>query len=206
MNCYAYMRASTDEQDALRATEDLKEFAATNGLTIVAWYFENISGTQLQRPELDRLLRDAHQCSVILVEKIDRLSRLNRTDWETLKTRIREKKLRIVATDLPTTIAAVNAVSNGIAFDVQAIMLDAMNALLLDLAAAWSRDDYETRLKRQRQGIKAAQERGAYKGRRANEAVHKAIMKYHAKGFTTAEIVKLSGASRSTVQRALREQ
>ena len=41
--CYvrAYLRASTDEQDANRARDQLKTFAAERGLQIVAWYTEN---------------------------------------------------------------------------------------------------------------------------------------------------------------------
>ena len=76
--CYirAYLRASTDEQDAGRAREQLKTFAAERGLQIVAWYVENESGAKLARPELFRLLADAHDGDILLVEQVDRLSRL----------------------------------------------------------------------------------------------------------------------------------
>ena len=57
----AYLRASTDEQDANRAREQLKAFAAERGLHVAAWYVENESGAKLARPELFRLLDpDAH--------------------------------------------------------------------------------------------------------------------------------------------------
>jgi hypothetical protein len=55
----AYLRASTDEQDASRARDQLQAFAAERGLTIAAWYTENESGSTLARPELFRLLADA---------------------------------------------------------------------------------------------------------------------------------------------------
>jgi DNA invertase Pin-like site-specific DNA recombinase len=44
--CYvrAYLRASTSEQDATRARDQLKAFAGERGLEIVAWYTENESG------------------------------------------------------------------------------------------------------------------------------------------------------------------
>jgi DNA invertase Pin-like site-specific DNA recombinase len=37
--CYirAYLRASTDEQDASRAKDQLKAFAAERGLQVVSW-------------------------------------------------------------------------------------------------------------------------------------------------------------------------
>ena len=53
----AYLRASTDEQDANRAREELKAFAAGRGLSVACWYVENESGAKLARPELFRLLR-----------------------------------------------------------------------------------------------------------------------------------------------------
>ena len=60
--CYvrAYLGLSTNEQDATRARDQLKAFAAERGLKIAAWYVENESGAKLARPELFRLLADAH--------------------------------------------------------------------------------------------------------------------------------------------------
>ena len=72
----AYLRASTDDQDANRARDQLKAFAAERGLSIAAWYVENESGAKLSRPELFRLLNDAQPGDILLVEQVDRLSRL----------------------------------------------------------------------------------------------------------------------------------
>ena len=43
----AYLRASTDDQDANRARDQLQAFAAERSLTIAAWYVENESGATL---------------------------------------------------------------------------------------------------------------------------------------------------------------
>ena len=72
----AYLRASTDEQDANRARGELKAFASARGLSVACWYVENESGATLARPELFRLLADAQPGDVLLVEQVDRLSRL----------------------------------------------------------------------------------------------------------------------------------
>src|ERR1700746_1099988 len=103
--CYvrAYLRASTSEQDATRAKDQLKAFAAERGLEIVAWYTENESGAKLARPELFRLLGDAHTGDILLVEQVDRLSRLTATDGEALKAELTAKHVRVVALDLPTS-------------------------------------------------------------------------------------------------------
>lgn len=81
----AYLRASTKDQDAGRAREDLERFAADQGLKIGARYAEDESGAKLNRPELFRLLADCQPGDVLLVEQVDRLSRLNKADWERLK-------------------------------------------------------------------------------------------------------------------------
>jgi DNA invertase Pin-like site-specific DNA recombinase len=99
----AYLRASTDERDATREKDQLKAFSAERGLEVVSWYTENESGTKLARPELFRLLSDAHQGDILLVEQVDRLSRLTAADWEALKAQLAMKHIRVVALDLPTS-------------------------------------------------------------------------------------------------------
>ncbi|MGH9877873.1 MAG: recombinase family protein, partial [Nitrososphaerales archaeon] len=68
----AYLRASTDSQDATRAKQALIAFAASNGHKIAAFYIENESGTKLERPELFKLLDDSHEGDVMLIEQVDR--------------------------------------------------------------------------------------------------------------------------------------
>ncbi|WP_294531864.1 recombinase family protein, partial [uncultured Rhodoblastus sp.] len=99
----AYLRASTSDQDANRAREQLEAFAVERGLKIAAWYVENESGAKLARPELFRLLNDACPGDLILCEQVDRLSRLSSSDWEKLKTEIAARRVRVVALDLPTS-------------------------------------------------------------------------------------------------------
>ena len=72
----AYLRASTEEQDAGRARESLEQFTSDYDKTIASVYLENASGATADRPELLRLLKDARKGDVLLVESIDRLSRL----------------------------------------------------------------------------------------------------------------------------------
>ena len=91
-----YLRASTKEQDAERAKELLTAKAEDLGLTGITYYIENVSGTKLNRPELNRLLDESKQGDVILVESVDRLSRLSQVDFDTLKTKLKEKGLKLI--------------------------------------------------------------------------------------------------------------
>lgn len=84
MRMYAYLRASTKEQDPLRAKDSLLEFAKSLKVKISAWFIENESGVKLQRPELFRLLETAEPGDAILIEQIDRITRLSEGDWHKL--------------------------------------------------------------------------------------------------------------------------
>ncbi|HGV3293385.1 TPA: recombinase family protein, partial [Escherichia coli] len=62
-----------------------------------------MSGASLQRPELLRLLDDAAKGDAIIIEQIDRLSRLDEKSWFTLKEMLHEKELKVISLDLPTS-------------------------------------------------------------------------------------------------------
>ena len=195
-----YLRASTKEQDASRARADLEQFASERGLKIAAWYVENESGAKLQRPELFRLINEAHPGDVLLIEQVDRLSRLNAADWETLKARLGEKRVRVVALDLPTSWSALAAAQ---ADETTQALLDAVNRMLIDMLAAVARKDYTDRRRRQAQGIEKAKAAGLYKGRPADEQRHALILELLDEGKSWSKVAEITGASRSTIKRAV---
>lgn len=193
----AYLRASTTEQDASRARAELERFASERGLRVAAFYVENESGAALQRPELFRLLGDCQAGDVLLVEQVDRLSRLTADDWNRLKAELAARRVRVVALDLPTSWVMATASAD----DFQARMFEAINAMMLDVLAAVARKDYEDRRRRQAQGIAKAKADGAYKGRPEDTARNAALVKMLTAGQSWASIVAATGASRSTLAR-----
>jgi DNA invertase Pin-like site-specific DNA recombinase len=108
MTTRIYVRASTKDQDAERALDDLRKFAQ-NIKNDMKEYVENESGTKLDRPILNRLLDDSENGDTLLVESVDRLSRLSQTDFDILKERIKEKGLKLIVADLPTTHMLVSS-------------------------------------------------------------------------------------------------
>ncbi len=192
----AYLRASTADQDATRAAADLEAFAAECGLKIAARYVENESGAKLARPELFRLLNDCQPGDVLLIEQVDRLSRLTAADWALLKAKIAEKHVRVVALDLPTSHQMIAPED-----DFTAWMLEALNGMMLDMLAAIARKDYEDRRRRQGQGIAKAKAEGSYKGRPEDTKRNAAIMGMLKAGQTWSAIVAATGCSRSTLAR-----
>lgn len=166
-----YLRASTKEQDAERAKTALQAFCEARDLTIAAWYTENASGASLQRPELFRLLSDANEGDVVLLEAVDRISRLNEADWQMLKATLAEKRLKIVSVDLPTSWPMMDETTDAIS----ARVFDAINAMMLDVMAAFARKDYEDRRRRQAEGQQKAKRDGKYLGRPVDTALHERI-------------------------------
>ena len=198
----AYLRASTADQDANRARESLEQFVSSHGHEIAASYVENASGATVERSELRRLLADAKHGDILLVESIDRLSRLPQKEWSKLRAEIEGKGLRVVALDLPTSHKAMSE-ANGDEFTTR--MLDAVSEMLLDMLAAIARKDYEQRRERQAQGIAKAKERGVYKGRPVDQDKHDKIRHLLGKGCSVRETARLAGAAPSTVQRVKQE-
>ncbi|SER56223.1 MULTISPECIES: recombinase family protein [Pseudomonas] len=192
----AYLRASTKEQDANRARETLEQFATDHGKTIASTYLENESGTRTDRPELLRLLKDARKGDVLLVESIDRLSRLPADDWQKLKGAIDSKGLRIVALDLPTSHQGMLDTKGD---EFTGRMLAAINNMMLDMMAAIARKDYEQRRERQAQGIEKAKTEGKYKGRPVDEDLHKRVRELLAANLGIRATARHAGCSTTTV-------
>lgn len=133
---------------------------------------------------------------VLLVEQIDRISGLNSKDWETLKSIIAEKGIKIVSLDLPTSHRLI-----GTSNDFSERMLSAINAMLLDMLAAVARKDYEDRRRRQEQGVQKAKLLEKYKGRPENIELHSKIEGLLSDGKSYNYIQALLGCSRHTISK-----
>jgi DNA invertase Pin-like site-specific DNA recombinase len=139
----AYLRASTDQQDATRGPAALDAFASERGLRIAVRYVESESGATLQRPELFRLLADSQPGDVLLTEQVDRSARLTAEDRQALRAEIDARQVRIVALDLPTSWSLAKGDD-----EFTERMLAAVNGML----AATARKDDVDRRRRQAEG------------------------------------------------------
>ncbi|GLH34294.1 resolvase [Pseudomonas sp. BR1R-5] len=198
---HLYLRASTKDQDAERAKQLLLDFAHHNNLTVAGIYAENISGTKLDRPELSRLLGTATPGDVLLVESVDRLSRLSQENWSHLKGVIEAKRLRLVVADLPTSHMLVN--DKGITGQVMQVI----NSMLIDLMATMARLDQEKRVERIKQGLENKRARGEKVGGKGRDQKKwdKVADLLKRGSLTMDEIAKLAGVGVATVYRIKRE-
>lgn len=190
----AYLRASTADQDARRAEAALIKFADEHNLDIVSTYVENVSGASLERPELFRLLRDAKPGDIMLIEQVDRLSRLDDEDWGKLLAAIKERQVRIVSIDLPTS----HMLMSGDEFTAR--IFGAINGMLLDMLAAISRKDYADRKRRQREGQERAKAAGRM-GRPEEAKRHAGIEEALRRNEPWAKIASERNVSKATISK-----
>ena len=196
MTVRIYVRASTKDQDAKRALADLIAFSQQYEDSHVD-YVENYSGTKLNRPVLTKLLHEAEQGDLLLVESVDRLSRLSQDDFAILKQRIKDKGLRLVVADLPTT----HTVNEGMTGEI----LKVINDMLIDLLATMAKLDNDKRRERIKQGLANS----GYKptGKKANLVKHNRIRELASQNsMTKDEIAKACGVGVATVYRVLKKE
>ncbi|MTI13190.1 recombinase family protein [Sansalvadorimonas verongulae] len=203
MKLFPYLRASTKEQDATRAKSVLNDFIQENNQEPEQWFIENESGATLERPALMQLLDVAGKGDVLLIEAVDRLTRLSADNWKKLKRAIEDKGIHIVSLDLPTSHMVLNASSGGLVGDI----LVHVNNLLLEILATTARKDYEDRRRRQAEGIAKAKAEGRLTGRKANpETVKKCAyaVELLGKGLKKEEAARAAGIGVATLYRYLK--
>lgn len=132
---------------------------------------------------------------MILLEQVDRLSRLSSSDWEQLKATIKAKGVRVVALDLPTSWAMMTATAD----DFTGRMFAAINDMLLDMLAAIARKDYEDRRRRQSQGIEKAVAEGKYRGKPEDTKRNARIAQRLREGASGSDIAEIEQCSRDTI-------
>ncbi|EOB6240640.1 recombinase family protein [Vibrio vulnificus] len=199
---HGYLRASTKEQDATRAKSVLQDFAGHHGLVVDKFYVENESGAKLNRPVLAELLSNLRKDDIILLEQIDRLSRLKPDEWRELKRTIEQKGAHIVSLDLPTSHMTLTANKSD---KFMRGVLDAVNGMLLDILATTARKDYEDRRRRQAEGIAKAKAEGKFTGKRADPETSKKCAFAHelvtVNKKNLAEALIVAGVGRATYYR-----
>jgi DNA invertase Pin-like site-specific DNA recombinase len=183
----AYLRVSTTEQgtnghgiDAQRTT--IQAEVDRRGWDEVVWYEDpGWSGSSLDRPAVQRLLSDMRRADVVVVAKLDRLSR-SLTDFAALMDRAKRKHWAFVALDLgvDTTTPTGRLVAN-----------------VMASVAEWER---EVISQRTREGMAAAKAKGILPGRRSAlpGATRDRISTLRAEGYSLAKLAATLNEERVT--------
>lgn len=198
-NVRIYIRVSTEEQ-TIERQEHLIDDAKSQGFYVAGVYREKASGAIENRPELQKLISELQPGDYVVAEKMDRISRLPISDAQSLISQIKAKGAKLL---VPGIVDFTDIIQNT-QDSMSKIVLEAMQELLLKIALQMSRDDYEFRRKRQREGIEIARQKGKYQGRRPNKDLHKKIIECHILNNPPLSIAKTAKLLNTTVSMVTR--
>jgi len=176
-----YCRVSTTEQN-MTAQMELLHKAGCQEI-----FKEKLSGSNVHRPELRKLLDYIRKGDTVTVTKLDRLARSTK-DLLSIAEEIKKK---------------------GADFEVLNINLDTKSPtgqLMLTLLAAIAEFEKGIMLERQREGIDIAKEDGKYKGRKPIEETKlQQVQKLVEGGISVSKAVSEVGIGRRTYYKAIEE-
>jgi DNA invertase Pin-like site-specific DNA recombinase len=176
-----YARVSTDDQDLAVQLEQLQAAGCDK------IFSEKVSGANEDRRELNNLMDYVREDDVVVVCKLDRVARSTQHLLTITKT-LEEK---------------------GVAFQVLNIALDTSTAtgkLMLVMLAAIAEFERSMMLERQRDGIRHAKAKGAYKGRQPTaRAQLPQILDLLGQGMTKVAVAKRLQINVSSVYRLVKD-
>ena len=178
----AYIRVSTTDQNLDRQREGLKQY------DIEKWYEEKISGKDMNRPELQKMLEFVREDDTIYIHEFSRLARSTR-DLLSIIDYLKTKNVALV--------------SNKENFDTST----ATGKLQLTMVAAINEFERQNILERQAEGIVLAKQRGAYKGRKKKKVPNFGIYydRYMRRETSKPKLAKELGICRNTLDRLFAE-
>lgn len=187
-----YIRASSKSQNLARQFQ-LMEQAGVGKI-----FSERVSGKNLQRKELHKLLQFAREDDEIVIASLDRLGR-NYHDIREIVGQLQQRCIKLTILDAPF-----------LNFNTGNSTLDtAMFDMFLSLLGYIAQNEREKILERQRQGILLAKQRGVYKGRPLqyhehaknpkDKLIYEKVKQLSLQGISVSLISKETGLSRQTI-------
>ena len=193
-NRYRYKRVSSKEQANNSSLDAQKDELIKLGVPEENIYLEIGSATDAieNRPIFFKLINQIlKEGDLLAVTKLDRCSR-NTLSFLQLKNQLAEKGVTFWVLDLPRDYLENSPSSQLISTALAAIA------------------EFETarRKERQLQGIEAAKEKNKYTGRKTvvTQDLIQSVRKYKDLGVSVTEIARITGKSRSTIYKVLKEE
>jgi DNA invertase Pin-like site-specific DNA recombinase len=191
-NKYGYVRVSSKTQESNSSIESQKQQLIQNGIEEENIFVEIGSGANeiKNRSVFQTLINQKlKENDLLMVTKIDRCSR-NTLEFLKLQDILFKKSITFVALDLPTSVDL------------------ATNKLMATTLSAMAEFENNRRKERQKQGIRAAQKKGKYQGRKT--VINKALIQKvkhlkETKNLSVTDISKLTGVSSPTIYKVLKE-
>ena len=180
---YGYARVSTRQQELNRQLDLLKQYNCQEILT------EKLSGTKTDRPELNRLKDKLRPGDMVIVESFSRLGRSTK-DLIELVAYFEEREIKLLSIK-----------EN---FDTST----PQGKLMMTVFQAFNQFERDLIVQRTKEGLISARARGRQGGRpKVNEReLKKALNLYKSEQYSVSEIVEMTGISRATIYRYLKQE
>ena len=191
-NKYGYVRISSKSQESNSSIESQKQQLIQNGIEEENIFVEVGSGANeiKNRSVFQKLINQKlKENDLLMVTKIDRCTR-NTLEFLKLQDILFKKNITFVALDLPTSVDL------------------ATNKLMATTLSAMAEFENNRRKERQKQGIRAAQKKGKYQGRKTvinKTLIQKVKHLKESKNLSVTDISKLTGVSCPTIYKVLKE-
>ena len=191
-NKYGYVRVSSKTQESNSSIESQKQQLIRNGIKEENIFVEIGSGANeiKNRSVFQKLINQKlKENDLLMVTKIDRCSR-NTLEFLKLQDILFKKNITFVALDLPTSVDL------------------ATNKLMATTLSAMAEFENNRRKERQKQGIRAAQKKGKYQGRKTvinKTLIQKVKHLKETKNLSVTDISKLTGVSCPTIYKVLKD-
>lgn len=189
---YGYVRVSSKSQECNSSLESQKQALIQNGIPEENILVEVGSAANeiKNRPVFQKLINEKLQENdTLMVTKIDRCSR-NTLEFLKLQDIFFKRNITFIALDLPTS-------SNL-----------ATNKLIATTLSGIAEFENNRRKDRQKEGIEAAKKEGKYQGRKTvinKNLIQKVKQFKQDKNLSVTEISKLTGVSKPTIYKVLKE-
>ena len=160
MKYVAYHRTSTKDQHLDRGIAEIQKYCADNAIPLYKGkvYTDQQTGKNFNRPRYQMLKEEILESGdSLIITEIDRLGRNKEATLKELQF-FRDKDIRVMVLELPTTLIDLSAMDNSMA----RMMMETINNMMIELYASMAQAEVEKKEKRQREGIEAMKARGEW--------------------------------------------
>jgi DNA invertase Pin-like site-specific DNA recombinase len=190
---YGYARVSSKSQEANSSLESQKEELVGNGIPESNIIIEigSASNEIKNRPGFQNLIQNVlKESDTLVVTKIDRCAR-NTLEFLKLQDILFKRKIQFISLDLPYSEDLT------------------INKLISTTLSSIAEFETNRRKERQMQGISSAKKAGKYRGRKTvitKKLIAKVKYLKQNKMLSVSQIVKITGRSRNTIYKVLKEE
>lgn len=199
MKYIGYHRTSTKEQHLDRGLAEIKAYCEQNNIPLKKIYTDQQTGKNFDRPRYTVMKEDVLEAGdVLIITELDRLGRSKKDTMREIQ-HYRDSGIRLMVLELPTTLMDLSKMDNSL----QAMMLETINNMMLELYASMAQAEIEKKEKRQREGIEAKKKRGEWEdyGRPSIEKPDNwdiVIAQWKEKEITAVEAMKRLGLKKTS--------